>query len=115
MIFLNNVAFRRIQGIANPNRNAPEIHYGFAECVRNFSVIHIVFILYPDAKLISYDLTRDGAIRIMKRALNEFRIEPVKTTIPFYKKVMDDSRFQKEDFNTDFIKRFVQDEDEEGV
>ena len=65
------------------------------------------------AKLISYDLTRDGAIRIMKRALNEFKIEPVKTTIPFYQKVMDDSRFQNGDFNTNFIKRFVQDEDEE--
>jgi acetyl-CoA carboxylase biotin carboxylase subunit len=65
------------------------------------------------AKLLSYDLTRDGAIRIMKRALNEFKIGPVKTTIPLYKKVMDDSRFQKGDFNTDFIKRFVQDEDEE--
>jgi acetyl-CoA carboxylase biotin carboxylase subunit len=64
------------------------------------------------AKLVSYDLTRDGAIRIMKRALNEFKIGPVKTTIPFYKKVMDDSRFQNGDFNTDFIKRFVQDEDE---
>jgi acetyl-CoA carboxylase biotin carboxylase subunit len=65
------------------------------------------------AKLVSYDLTRHGAIRIMKRALNEFKIEPIKTTIPFYKKVMDDSRFQNGDFNTDFIKRFVQDEDEE--
>jgi acetyl-CoA carboxylase biotin carboxylase subunit len=65
------------------------------------------------AKLLSYDLTRDGAIRIMKRALNEFKIGPVKTTIPLYKKVMDDSRFQKGDFNTDFIKRFVQDEAEE--
>ena len=65
------------------------------------------------AKLISYDLTRDGAIRIMKRALNEFKIEPVKTTIPFYQKVMDDSRFQNGDFNTNFIKRFVQDEDKE--
>jgi acetyl-CoA carboxylase biotin carboxylase subunit len=67
------------------------------------------------AKLLSYDLTRDGAIRIMKRALNEFKIGPVKTTIPFHKKVMDDSRFQKGDFNTDFIKRFVQDDTGEDV
>jgi acetyl-CoA carboxylase biotin carboxylase subunit len=65
------------------------------------------------AKLLSYDLTRDGAIRIMKRALNELKIGPVKTTIPFCKKVMDDSLFRKGDFNTDFIKRFVQEEDEE--
>ena len=34
------------------------------------------------AKLIAWDLTREGAIRIMKRALQEFRIEPIKTTIP---------------------------------
>jgi acetyl-CoA carboxylase biotin carboxylase subunit len=65
------------------------------------------------AKLVTYDLTRDGAIRIMKRALSEFRIEPVKSTIPLYKKVMDDTLFQKGDFNTGFIKRFVQDEEDD--
>ncbi|MFH1243899.1 MAG: acetyl-CoA carboxylase biotin carboxylase subunit [Pseudomonadota bacterium] len=65
------------------------------------------------AKLISYDLTRDGAIRIMKRALEEFRISPIKTTIPLYLKIMDDPLFQKGDFNTGFIKRFVPDQDED--
>ena len=55
------------------------------------------------AKLISYDLARDGAIRIMRRALEEFRIEPIKTTIPLYLRVMDDPRFRKGDFNTGFI------------
>ncbi len=65
------------------------------------------------AKLISYDLTRDGAIRIMKRALEEFGIEPIKTTIPLYLKVMDDPRFRKGNFDTGFIKRFVPDEDDE--
>ena len=42
------------------------------------------------AKLISYDLTRDGTIRVMKRALHEYRIGPIKTTIPFYLQIMDD-------------------------
>ena len=65
------------------------------------------------AKLISYDLTRDGAIRIMRRALEEFKIEPIKTTIPLFLKVMDDPQFQAGDFNTDFITRFLPDEDEE--
>ena len=65
------------------------------------------------AKLISYDLTRDGAIRIMKRALEEFKIEPVKTTIPLYLKVMDDTQFKSGDFNTDFISRFLPDEDDD--
>jgi len=65
------------------------------------------------AKLISYDLTRDGAVRIMKRALEEFKIQPVKTTIPLYLKVMDDPQFRAGDFNTDFISRFLPDEDDE--
>ena len=49
----------------------------------------------------------------MKRALSEFQIGPVKTTIPFYLRVMDDPRFQEGDFDTDFIKGFFPDEDEE--
>ncbi len=68
------------------------------------------------AKLVSYDLTRKGAVRVMKRALDEFIIEPLKTTIPLYLKVMDDARFLKGDFDTGFIERFVpeqNDEDEE--
>ncbi len=65
------------------------------------------------AKLISYDLTREGAIRIMRRALEEFTISPIKTTIPLYLKIMDDSLFQKGEFNTGFIKRLVPDEDED--
>jgi len=65
------------------------------------------------AKLISYDLTRDGAIRIMKRALEEFTIKPLKTTIPLYLKIMDDPSFQEGEFNTGFINKFVPDEDED--
>jgi acetyl-CoA carboxylase biotin carboxylase subunit len=65
------------------------------------------------AKLISHDLTRQGAIRIMKRALEEFKIGPLKTTIPLYLKIMDDPSFLEGDFNTDFIKRFLPEEDEE--
>ena len=65
------------------------------------------------AKLITFDLTRDGAVNIMKRALEEFEISPLKTTIPLYLRIMDDPSFRKGDFNTDFIKRFVPDEDED--
>ncbi len=61
------------------------------------------------AKLVSYDLTRRGAIQIMKRALEEFRIEPIKTTLPLYLRVMDDPRFLKGDFHTGFIKNFIPD------
>lgn len=65
------------------------------------------------AKLISFDMTRDGAVDIMKRALAEYDLSPLKTTIPLYLEIMDDPDFRKGEFNTDFIKRFVSDDDED--
>jgi acetyl-CoA carboxylase, biotin carboxylase subunit len=65
------------------------------------------------AKLITWDLTREGAIRIMKRALGEFRVEPIKTTIPLYLQIMDDTLFQKGEFNTHFIRRLLPEDSEE--
>ena len=65
------------------------------------------------AKLISFDLTRQGAISIMKRALSEFVISPLKTTIPLYRRIMDDPSFRKGDFDTGFIHKFVQEEEED--
>ena len=65
------------------------------------------------AKLISFDLTREGAISIMKRALSEFVISPLKTTIPLYRRIMDDPSFRKGDFDTGFIHKFVAEEEED--
>jgi acetyl-CoA carboxylase biotin carboxylase subunit len=65
------------------------------------------------AKLVSFDLTRDGAIAIMKRALEEFIISPLKTSIPLYRKIMDDPSFRKGEFDTGYISKFVQEEDDE--
>jgi acetyl-CoA carboxylase biotin carboxylase subunit len=65
------------------------------------------------AKLVSFDLTRKGAISIMKRALDEFKISPLKTTIPLYRIIMDDPAFQSGEFDTGFINKFVQEEDED--
>ena len=70
------------------------------------------------AKLIAYNRTREGAIRIMKRALEEFRIEPIKTTIPLHLRIMDDPLFKAGRFNTHFIQHFLppdpeEDDDEE--
>jgi acetyl-CoA carboxylase biotin carboxylase subunit len=65
------------------------------------------------AKLISFDLTRQGAISIMKRALSEFVISPLKTTIPLYRRIMDDPSFRAGDFDTGFIHKFVQEEEED--
>ena len=65
------------------------------------------------AKLVAYDQTRQGAIAVMKRALAEFCLDPLKTTIPLYLEIMDDPGFQAGDFDTGFINRFVPEEDEE--
>jgi len=48
----------------------------------------------------------------MKRALSEFVISPLKTTIPLYRRIMDDPSFRKGDFDTGFIHKFVPEEDE---
>lgn len=55
------------------------------------------------AKLITYGATREEAVNRMKRALDEFMIEGVKTTIPFHRRLMDHEVFAKGDFNTNFL------------
>ncbi|MBT4266328.1 MAG: acetyl-CoA carboxylase biotin carboxylase subunit [Deltaproteobacteria bacterium] len=62
------------------------------------------------AKLITYSSDREGAIRIMKRALTEFEMTPLKTTMPLYLQVMDDPDFQAGEFDTSYINRFVPDD-----
>ncbi|MBI9075693.1 MAG: acetyl-CoA carboxylase biotin carboxylase subunit [Desulfatibacillum sp.] len=64
-------------------------------------------------KLIAFDLTREGAIQVMRRALQEFIIGPIKTTIPLFLTVMDDEDFQAGRFDTSFITRYVPNEDED--
>ena len=58
------------------------------------------------AKLVVYADTRDDAIMRMKRALNEFIIEGVKTTIPMHKKILDDPDFQSGNISTKFMERY---------
>ncbi|RJP16712.1 MAG: acetyl-CoA carboxylase biotin carboxylase subunit [Candidatus Abyssobacteria bacterium SURF_5] len=65
------------------------------------------------AKLIAHDHTRDGAIRILKKALQEFTIQPIKTTIPLYLEIVDDPDFQKGDIHTGYIRKFVTDDDDD--
>jgi acetyl-CoA carboxylase biotin carboxylase subunit len=65
------------------------------------------------AKLIAHDLTRDGAIRVLRKALQEFIIQPIKTTIPLYLKIVDDPAFQQGDIHTGYIKKFVPDDDDD--
>lgn len=65
------------------------------------------------AKLIAYDLTRDGAIGVLRRALQEFIIQPIKTTIPLYLQIVDDKEFQEGEIHTGYIKKFVPDDDDD--
>ncbi|MHB8843464.1 MAG: acetyl-CoA carboxylase biotin carboxylase subunit [Nitrospirota bacterium] len=58
------------------------------------------------AKLIVYADTRDDAIMRMKRALDEFIIEGVKTTIPMHKKILAEHDFQSGDISTKFMERY---------
>ncbi|MFT4094094.1 MAG: acetyl-CoA carboxylase biotin carboxylase subunit [Niabella sp.] len=57
-------------------------------------------------KLISIARTREEAIDTMYRALSEFVIEGVKTTIPFHLQLMKDENFIKGNFNTKFLETF---------
>ncbi|RPI35264.1 MAG: acetyl-CoA carboxylase biotin carboxylase subunit [Nitrospiraceae bacterium] len=57
------------------------------------------------AKLIVHGRDRSEAIARMKRALDEFIIEGIKTTIPFHKKVLNMPAFVKGDFNTSFLEK----------
>ena len=58
------------------------------------------------AKLITVAQTREEAIEKMKRALDEFVIEGVHTTIPFHKKLMCEEAFIKGDYTTNFMESF---------
>ena len=54
-------------------------------------------------KLIVHGKNRIEAINICRRALDEFTVEPIKTTIPFHRKVMSNPAFLRGRFSTDFI------------
>ena len=58
------------------------------------------------AKIIAVARTRGEAIDTMHRALSEYVIEGIKTTIPFHLQLMKDERFRNGDFNTKFLETF---------
>ena len=58
------------------------------------------------SKLITVAQTRDEAILKMKRALEEYIIERVKTTIPFHQQLLEDKKFLEGDFTTKFMDSF---------
>ncbi len=58
------------------------------------------------AKIIAVARTRDEAIKTMYRALSEYVIEGVKTTIPFHLQLMQNEDFCKGNFTTKFLETF---------
>ena len=58
------------------------------------------------AKLITYGETRSEAIERMKRALDEYQIEGIQTTIPFHRQVLEDERFLAGSIFNNFLETF---------
>lgn len=56
-------------------------------------------------KLIVHQDTRDNAITTMRRALDEFQIGPIKTTIPLYQKILTSKEFLQGKIDTGFVDR----------
>jgi acetyl-CoA carboxylase biotin carboxylase subunit len=59
------------------------------------------------AKLIVHADTREEAIKRMARALDEYIIEGIKTTIPFHKRIMANKDFIEGNIDTSFLERIV--------
>ncbi len=59
------------------------------------------------AKLITYGRNRNEAIRIMHRALNEFFVAPIKTTVPFHLRLLENPLFIKGDVSTHFVQNMM--------
>jgi acetyl-CoA carboxylase biotin carboxylase subunit len=59
------------------------------------------------AKLIVHAPTRADAISRMRRALDEFAIVGIQTTIPLHQRIVDDAEFQRGDYTIHWLERFV--------
>ena len=57
------------------------------------------------AKLIVHQSTREEAIRCMKRALKELRVEGIKTTVPFHLQLLEDDAFLQGKMDTTYVER----------
>jgi len=60
------------------------------------------------AKLIVHGEDRHEAIKIMQRALDEFVISPIKTTIPFHKHVFSNQQFLRGHYYTNFVETLLE-------
>jgi acetyl-CoA/propionyl-CoA carboxylase biotin carboxyl carrier protein len=60
------------------------------------------------AKLIAYGADREEALARLRRALDEFRVEGISTTLPFFRAVLDDETFISGEYTTGFITERMQ-------
>ncbi|MCC6428789.1 MAG: acetyl-CoA carboxylase biotin carboxylase subunit [Phycisphaerales bacterium] len=58
-------------------------------------------------KLIVHAETRDAALDRMSRALREFKVEPIKTTIPLHQRLVDDAAFRKGGVDIKYLERLL--------
>jgi len=100
---------------ANSFRPSPgeieSLHYPGGFGVRIDSHIYQGYVIPPYydsliAKLIVWGTDRSHAILRGKRALEEFTVEGIKTTIPFHLKVLEDRKFLTGNFDTSFLESF---------
>ena len=62
------------------------------------------------AKLIVWALTREEAINRARRALREYRIEGLKTTIPLHVRLLEDDAFRSGEYHTDYLEELLKKE-----
>ena len=93
------------------------LHFPGGHGVRLDTHVYSGYVIPPHydsmiAKLITTAQTREEAINKMKRALDEFYIEGIKTTIPFHRKLMDHPDYVAGNYTTKFMEDFTMDEEE---
>ena len=91
------------------------LHVPGGHGVRVDSHIYAGYVIPPNydsmiAKLITVAQSREEAINTMERALSEFVVEGVKTTIPFHAQLMKNESFRKGNYTTKFMETFKMDE-----
>ncbi|MCG2712712.1 MAG: acetyl-CoA carboxylase biotin carboxylase subunit [Candidatus Omnitrophica bacterium] len=92
------------------------LHFPGGRGVRNDSHIYSGYCIPPFydsmiAKLIAHGKNRKEAIKVMQRALEEFVISPIKTTIPFHKQVFSSPQFLRGKYYTDFVEKLLENKD----
>jgi acetyl-CoA carboxylase biotin carboxylase subunit len=60
------------------------------------------------AKLIVWGFTREGAMRRLRRALEEFVVDGIKTTVPLHQALLQDPEFQKGDYTIKWLEEWLE-------